>query len=125
MLETVFKNWDFDATVQTNGTSGDPSLGISRAYTSSAMTRGNFTNASGYSTPQVDDLFEKGATQPTNEQRAPFFFQIQEILAEDVPTLPLLDQSGVDVARNNFEYSTSIWTQNKTYGGWQGVWKKS
>ena len=61
VLKRVYADYDFDATLQNYSTSGDPALGIARAYTSEAIHQGQtFNNASGYSNREVDALFDQG-----------------------------------------------------------------
>jgi peptide/nickel transport system substrate-binding protein len=124
MIQQVFMDWNFDATLQSYGTSGDPAIGIARLYVSSSIVKRAFVNASGYSNPQIDQLFDQGGQQATNEQRAPFYYQIQEILAEDVPTLMIYDNLGVDVASSNFQLIDTLWSYGYPYYGWEDVWKK-
>ncbi len=59
MLPRVFTDWDFDATLQAYSTAGDPApQGVVRLYVTSAIRRGTAAvNASGYSSPEVDQLF--------------------------------------------------------------------
>jgi peptide/nickel transport system substrate-binding protein len=104
--------------------SGDPAIGVSRTYVTTSIGKLPFSNASGYSSPMVDDLFNKGATQPTNDKRGPFYFQVQEILAEDLPTLPIIDSQYVDVATNKLQVQGTLWNQSTVYTGWEEVWRK-
>lgn len=46
-------------------------------------------NPFGYSNPEVDDLLAKAASTNDQDERAQYYFQVQEILAQDVPVAPL------------------------------------
>ena len=114
VLKKVYADYDFDATLQNYSTSGDPALGISRAYHSSYIKQGtNFNNASGYSNPQVDELFDKGRDAPDQAARAKHYFQVQEILARDQPTLVQMGAAA--------ENLRGMW-QAAAYQWWNRAW---
>lgn len=46
-------------------------------------------NGFNYSNPEVDALLEQGSTTVDQDERAAIYFQVQEILAQDVPIAPL------------------------------------
>ena len=116
----AFKDHDFDMTIWGYTTFGDPTLGIERVYATRYINGGSYTNASQYSNPEVDDLFLQGATTPIQDERAQAFFQVQEILAEDVPTLPLVDDFSGDVAQN---YVHGLWSEGSAdNSNWSSVW---
>jgi peptide/nickel transport system substrate-binding protein len=99
MLKRVYTDYDFDVTLQNYTTSGDPALGVARAYTTDAIHPGQtFNNASGYSNPKVDELFAKGRDAATKEERAKYYFAVQEILARDLPTIPYYEQAQLDAS---------------------------
>ena len=47
------------------------------------------SNWNSYSNPEVDELLAEGIRIPIPEERLPIYHQIQDIVAEDVPFLPL------------------------------------
>ena len=106
MVDTVYMKWDFDITLQNYGTFNDPTAGVQRAYLTSNIGKSTFNNASAYSNPQVDDLFKNAANSGDQDTRQKFFFQVQPILAEDVPVFPLLSQKTLAVAR---DYVNGFW----------------
>lgn len=119
ILERVFTDYDFGGTLQTYTTSGDPALGISRLFTTDAIRPGqNFNNASRYSNPEVDELFDRGRDGYTQAERASFYHQVQRILARDLPVLTIHEQVEIDVAsvrlHNLFEAANYLW--------WGSVW---
>lgn len=56
--------------------------------------KGNL-NLSGYSNPEVDRLADEAAMTTDEDARRELFYQIQEILAEDVPLITLFYQDGI------------------------------
>lgn len=118
MLETVFANRDFDASIQRYTTLGDPALGIQRIYVSSAITGRPFTNASGYSNPEVDALFAEGESYSDYERRAVPYFEAQEIIAEDMPTLVINENPTQDLARDVVE---GLWKAPDSMEWWETV----
>jgi peptide/nickel transport system substrate-binding protein len=90
VLKQVYGDYDFGATLQNYGTSGDPALGIARLYVTGSIKQGaTFNNVSRYSNPEVDKLFADGQNSTTQEERARPYRQVQEILANDLPTLTI------------------------------------
>ena len=49
-----------------------------------------FRNVMKYNNPRVDELFSEGVSVSAREERAKYYFEIQKILAEDMPRLNLL-----------------------------------
>lgn len=121
-LKQVYTDWDFDITIQSYTTAGDPALGVSRAYTTSAIRKAPFVNCTGYSNPEVDRLFAAGATAPTIEQRAVFYKQVQVILARDLPTLPFWESAQNNVASTRV---MGAWARGADDDYWDDVWVES
>jgi peptide/nickel transport system substrate-binding protein len=121
VLKKVYADYDFDATLQNYSTSGDPALGIARTFHSAYIKQGtSFNNASGYSNPQVDELFDKGRDAPDQTGRAKYYFQAQEILARDLPTLTVHQQAQMGAASENLR---GMW-QAAAYQWWNRAWLK-
>lgn len=97
-LQRVFTDWNFDAVSVAYTTSGDPALGVQRAYITSSILKAPFTNGSGYSNPDVDKLFQQAQDAPTRADRAKYYNQAETILATAMPTLPLVEYSQPGVA---------------------------
>ena len=119
VLKRVYSDYDFDATLQNYSTSGDPALGISRAYHSEAIKQGQtFNNASGYSNREVDALFDMGRDAPTEEERRLHYFKVQEVLARDLPVLTIHQQAQIGVSsvqlRNQWKAANYQW--------WHQIW---
>jgi peptide/nickel transport system substrate-binding protein len=119
VLKRVYTDYDFDATLQNYSTSGDPALGISRAYHSEAIKQGqSFNNATGFSNPEVDALFDNGRDASTEEERKVQYFKVQEVLARELPTLTIHQQAQIGASsvqlRNQWKAANYQW--------WHQIW---
>lgn len=74
---------DFDISLQGGFQGPDPANLALRWGT------GNTLNRWGYSSPEFDDLLVQGHSAATQEDRAPFYFDAQAIVATDLPSIPL------------------------------------
>ena len=102
--QKVFKSYDFDAAVMNYSNGGDPALGVSRLYTSDAINpNAAYLNSSQYANPEVDRLFNEGRDAPTQALRAQAYYKVSEILAKELPVLPLHEQAQIDVAGANVQ----------------------
>jgi peptide/nickel transport system substrate-binding protein len=119
MLEQVFTNWDFDATLQAYSTGGDPALGVSRLYVSSAIQKRPFLNVSGYSNPEVDKGFEDGARLSETQERGRHYKSVAPILARDLPLFPLWQTASINVASRRVQ---GKWAWSTGYSHWEDVW---
>src|SRR5579875_3768460 len=121
ILKRVYTDYDFGATLQNDTTAGDPALGVSRIYTTESIRKGStFNNASQYSNPAVDELFDKGRTAPTEAERAKYYYEVQTILARDLPTLTIHQQAEIDAASSRLQ---DLW-RGANYLWWDDVWVK-
>jgi peptide/nickel transport system substrate-binding protein len=90
--DASFIKWDFDLTMGSFATGPDPSVGTARLYISSNIKPLFAHNLMGYSNPQADELFARGDVELDPAKRVGIYHQIQEILNEDVPALPLWEK---------------------------------
>ncbi len=98
VLEKVFTRQDFDVSLQPYTTAGDPAIGITRAYVTTPPPPKPFTNPTGYANPKLDDLFARAVATPSRDVRRRAYFEAQRIIADDLPTLTLVDRIEVDAA---------------------------
>ncbi len=122
-LEAVFKNKDFDTAMNWYDTLLDPVFGIQRTYICSAISTANFTNASQYCNPDLDALFQAGATAMTQSERAKAYFEAQKIIAQDVPSAVLLNMGSVDAIRNSFGNLDLFYNSPEAYN-WAEIYQK-
>jgi peptide/nickel transport system substrate-binding protein len=117
-IDRAFTKRDYEVTLQPYTTAGDPAIGIARAYVT--MNDGRpFTNPTGYSNPKVDELFAQAATAPQRDDRRKAYFEVQRIIADDLPALVLIDRTEVDVASAKFR---GLWQSAEPYDLWDRVW---
>ena len=118
VLQKVFSKPDYDVSLQPYTTAGDPAIGIARAYVT--MNEGRpFTNPTGYSNPKLDELLARAATVPARDERRKLYSEAQRIIADDLPTLNLIDRTEVDAARAGLR---GLWQSAEPYDEWDRVW---
>jgi peptide/nickel transport system substrate-binding protein len=118
-IDRVFMKNDFDMTLAEYGTFGDPALGVQRLYICADIRKAPFVNGSGYCNPSVDELFKQAASAIKPADRAKSYFQVQEILAKDLPTLVLIENETVDIAK---PYLKGLWQGRLQYSQWERAW---
>jgi peptide/nickel transport system substrate-binding protein len=88
---TVFKNRAFDTNVISYCNGPDPEIGVRRMYHSSQIGTAPFTNAAAYRNDKVDALFDQASRTVERAQRGALYRQIQEIVAQDLPYVWLVE----------------------------------
>lgn len=99
MVERVY-NRDYDLSMQSFTSSGDPAIGYHRIYLT-AEPGTPFVNATGYSNPEVDALLAQAAAVPDIDARAELYRQAMRIIAEDFPVLVVFDELNTEAASAN------------------------
>jgi peptide/nickel transport system substrate-binding protein len=99
MVERVYGR-QYDLSMQSFTSSGDPAIGYHRIYLTSAPGT-NFVNATGYSNAEVDALLNQAAGLADRDARAALYAQALEILARDVPTMGVFDELSTQAAAAN------------------------
>lgn len=87
-------NWEFDCDCNSYGQYGDPAIGTSRFFLTSNIRKGvPLTNLQGYTNPEVDALFAKGAVavDPVEAQR--HYSRLQQVLTQDVAMLWMYERN--------------------------------
>ena len=91
-LKRVFTDYDFQMNSNFFYQLADPVLGMHRQYLTDQIKQGTvFVNSSRYSNPEVDDLAHLGAEEIDPKKRSEIYTKIQQILAEDLPVIPLVE----------------------------------
>jgi peptide/nickel transport system substrate-binding protein len=96
MVERVYGR-QYDLTMQSFTSSGDPAIGYHRIYLTAAPGT-NFVNATGYSNPEVDALLNEAAGLADRAARAELYGRALAILARDVPTMVVFDEYATQAA---------------------------
>lgn len=117
MLQKVYTEHDFDLTLQSYVSSGDPAIGYHRLYRTNSNSA-QLTNATGYANPKVDDLLNKASNAPEDTQRAPIYKELQTILNEDLPSLVLFDGTTIDFANKKI---SGLWKSIDARDHWNDV----
>jgi peptide/nickel transport system substrate-binding protein len=99
MVERVYGR-DYDLSMQSFTSSGDPAIGYHRIYLSAAPGT-NFVNATGYANADVDFLLTEAAGLANREARAVLYAQALAILARDVPTMVMFDELSTQASAAN------------------------
>jgi peptide/nickel transport system substrate-binding protein len=115
--DRVFTRRDFDMTLQSYFSAGDPAIGYHRLYLTDTH-HAQLTNASGYSDAQVDTLLGEAATEPDRDKRAALYRQLQKLLNTALPSLVLFDEKTVDFATKKF---SGLWPALDARDQWAGV----
>ncbi len=93
--ETVFTNRDFDTNIISYCNGTDPEIGVRRMFTTANIGAVPFSNAAAYRNPEVDALFDEAQGTVEIEDRTDIYQQIQEIVAEDLPYLWVVETIAV------------------------------
>jgi peptide/nickel transport system substrate-binding protein len=93
--ERVFVRDDFDTAIISYCNGPDPEVGVRRMFHSSEIGAVPFTNASHFSDPQVDSLFNEAAREVDRTRRTPLYRQIQEIAVANMPYVWVVETTAV------------------------------
>jgi peptide/nickel transport system substrate-binding protein len=119
MLDKVFKQYEFDLFIHNYTTYGDPALGITRAYSCDNIRPAPFVNVERYCNERVDELFRLAAAGTTQAERARHYQAAQEILARELPTVPLIEYGDTHVARGRVK---GLFRSLSSHERWDEVW---
>ena len=96
-MKRLYVDRNFDLGIDIYTSAGDPALGISRTFVTSAIGR-PYGNPTGYSNPEVDRLFDSGETETDQAVRGKTYAEVQTILARDMPNMAIRDYRTIDAA---------------------------
>ena len=101
--------WDYDMTMWPFGAGPDPSR-IGRYYHSRSIGHSFGANVEGYNNSIVDTLLDQAASTIETTTRQTLYWQIQEILAGDLPTLHVLERLYLTAYNTQFNgILNSVW----------------
>jgi peptide/nickel transport system substrate-binding protein len=116
-------NGEFDMTMTFLYQLGDPATGVARSYISTNIVKGNpFANQGAYMNPEVDRLFAQGASAPSDALRQEAYTKVQQLLAEEVPVLWLLELEFSTIYRCNVK--NLVTTAIGVNDGFRDAWKE-
>ncbi|MEW6642031.1 MAG: ABC transporter substrate-binding protein [Pseudomonadota bacterium] len=123
-LKRVYADRDYDFTNHPFTNMFDPTVGLQRFFTSDNFRKGvAFTNASHYANPEVDRLFAEIAVEADATKRKAAIDRFQDILADELPVIPLMLSRSVTVANRKVVDHTVDATG--VQGNFAGVWLRS
>ena len=97
-LKRVYSDRDYDFTNHPFTNMFDPTVGLQRFFTSDNYRKGvAFTNASHYSNAEIDRLFAEIAVESDGGKRKVLIDRFQQIVADEIPVLPLMLSKPVTV----------------------------
>jgi peptide/nickel transport system substrate-binding protein len=101
--DKVYRQWDFDLAMQLFTTGPDPTISVTPRYHTRQILKVPFVNAMGYSNPSLDHLFDTEYQENDNAKRSATWHDIQKILLEDMPALPLYELPPIHACSARFE----------------------
>jgi peptide/nickel transport system substrate-binding protein len=91
-LNAAFIQWDFDLSLGSYGTGPDPSIAVTRLYTTENIRKTVSSNLMGYSNPVVDDLLNRADKEMNQAERAQLYQKAQSVIVEDSPAIWLWEK---------------------------------
>lgn len=85
---------DFDLGFASYCNGPDPEIGVRRMYVSTNIGPILFSNGAGYRNDRVDQLFNLAAAAVDRADRAKAYGEMQDIVAKDLPYLPIVETLG-------------------------------
>ncbi len=112
----IKKDFDIGAASYCNGP--DPEIGVRRVYVSNNIGPILFSNGAGYRNPRVDQLFDTAAASVDRGERAKAYYEIQDIVARDIPDWGLVETEGYRGWAKRF-HDLSYWSGDLAEAAWQ------
>ncbi|KAA3509330.1 ABC transporter substrate-binding protein [Agrobacterium vitis] len=106
-IKSVYTDAAFDIDLQHLANGYDPTDGIQRGYWSKNIKKGvPWSNHSGYSNAEVDEIFEKGSIEIDPAKRKEYFIRFQHILHRDLPAVNLVQFQNLTLYRKTLHNHT-------------------
>lgn len=104
-------DWDFDVTLDSIYTWGDPVIGVHRTYLTSNIRKGViWSNTQGYSNPVADKLMKQAGSEPDFKKRHALYGQFQKIITDDLPVYSLYERKIILIHHKDIAgFGQSIW----------------
>lgn len=100
-VAAVYKDRQFDLTIESLSNVFDPTVGVQRGYWSKNFKPGlPFSNSANYSNPEVDRILEAAAVEVDPDKRKALWFEFQRIVHEDIPSVDLISPQEVIIANS-------------------------
>lgn len=120
-LKRVYTDGDFDLTSNFFYALPDPTIGVQRIYWTKNIRKGvPFSNASGYSNPEMDQVIESAQVEHDRRKRKDLIVRLQTLAQEDLPVLDLFEVRFFTLANRRVQDHTS--SAEGVYGSFASVW---
>jgi peptide/nickel transport system substrate-binding protein len=122
-LKRVYTDNEFELTSNFFYALPDPTIGVQRIYWSKNIKKGvPFSNASGYSNPEMDKVIEGAQVEHDRRKRRELINRMQQIAAEDLPVLDLFEVRFFTLASKRVQNHTN--SAEGVYASFSNVWLK-
>ena len=111
----IAKDFDIGSASYCNGP--DPEIGVRRQFVSSNIGPILFSNGASYRNPRVDQLFDLAAAAADRAERAKSYYEIQDIIAKDIPSWGLVETEGYRVWPKKF-HDLNYWSGDLAEAAW-------
>jgi peptide/nickel transport system substrate-binding protein len=99
-LKRIYTDYDYDVAISNNSGSIELIPSTTQFYTTDGIIKGAaFRNATGYSSPALDDLVAKMAVETDEPKRIALAKDFDRLATSELPLLPLVDLEPVTIAR--------------------------
>jgi peptide/nickel transport system substrate-binding protein len=99
-LKVIYTDYDYDVAVSNNSASIEPIPQTTQYYTTDGIVKGAaFRNATGYSSPKMDEIVSKMAIETDDPKRVALVHDFDKLASIDAPILPMVDLEPVTIAR--------------------------
>jgi peptide/nickel transport system substrate-binding protein len=104
----IYGERDFDISTFWGSAGADPAIGVQRFYWSKNIKDGvAYSNGSCYSNPEVDKLLEDAAVELDFDKRYALYKKFQQIVMEDLPTIPVNSVDTLTISRTEVKDHTT------------------
>lgn len=102
-LQAVFRDWNFDVAVYSVFMGPEVDRRANQFYGTASINKSFFSNAMGYSNPQVDGLIQEASSVVDRRKRTEVYAKIQRLIRADMPTVPLWEDQQLSAYRTDVE----------------------
>jgi ABC-type transport system substrate-binding protein len=95
-------DFDFSLAGGYPGTGPDPNIGIARFLLSDNIGDAYWNNGAAYENERVDELFELAAAETDEEMRRQYFYEIEDIITDELPYIWYLWGGNTIIWRDEF-----------------------
>ena len=101
-IDLVYAKKQFDLAFTSFENGPDPDIGVKRVFVSSNIAPVPFSNAAGYRSARVDELFALAAKETDQAKRAALYAEMQDIVVRESPYFFLTETGGAVAFRADF-----------------------